>query len=359
MKIIIASGGTLGHLTPILPIVELLKYEKNEIYLYTSKKQVVNNFYKTNNYFTNITFYETKGINKRIISTIKTNLKAYRQIKKDLGELKPDIVIGMGGYVSGIVIKAAHNLGLKTITYEQNSIIGKANKMCLKYSDKFIYSYENLKIPKKYKTIKYYLINPRQEYTREQIKLYHEKYNQILITSGSLGSEKINETIIQVIKNFPEYKFIMVSGERYYKEFSEIKKNNKIDNLLVIPSTDNLVKYILESKIIISRAGATTISELIGGNKLAIYIPSPNVTANHQVKNVKFIYDNELGIVLYEKNLSVEELTRLINLLLEHQDAYKRRLEVYNQQKSINKFITIIKEMAVWYYWKFNKVHKG
>lgn len=347
MKIIIASGGTLGHLTPIFPVIELLKYEKNEIYLYTSKKQVVNNFYKNNNYFTKINFYETKGINKKIISTIKTNLKAYHQIKKDLEELKPDVIIGMGGYVSGIVIKAAHSLKFKTVTYEQNSVIGKANKMCLKYSDKFIYSYENLRIPKKYEKIKYHLINPRQEYTREQLKLYHEKYNQILITSGSLGSEKINETMIQVSKNFPEYKFIMVSGERYYKELCEIKKTKEIDNLTIIPSTDNLIKYILESKIVISRAGATTISELIGGNKLAIYIPSPNVTANHQAKNLEFIYDKELGIVLYEKNLSAEELTRLINLLLEHQDAYKRRLEIYNQGKSINKFITIIKEMAV------------
>lgn len=346
MKIIIASGGTLGHLTPILPIVELLKYDKNEIYLYTTKKQVVNNFYQNNDYFTNINFYETKGINKKIISTIKTNLNAYKKIKKDLQALKPDIVIGMGGYISGIVIKAAHKLNIKTIVYEQNSVIGKANKWSLKYSDKFIYSYENLKVLKKYNKIKKYLINPRQEYTREQSSLYHEKSKQILITSGSLGAEKINETMVQVVKNFPDYKFIMISGERYYNELEKIKLENKLSNLTIVSSTSNLIKYILESKIVISRAGATTISEIIGGNKLAIYIPSPNVTANHQVKNTNFISEKELGIVILENKLSTKEMTRLINLLLEKQDAYKRRLEIYNQEKSIAKFINIIKETA-------------
>ncbi len=343
MKIVIASGGTLGHLTPILPIIEKLKYQ-NEIILYTSKKQAISSFYEKQNYFDKINYYETKGINKLIINAIKTNLKAYKLIKNDLKKDTPDLIIGMGGYVSGIVTKAASSLKIKILIYEQNSILGLANILSLKYADKFIYSYQNLKIKRKYQNIKEYLINPRSEYAKLQIPFYKKKEKQILITSGSLGSEKINQIMLDVINEFKDYNFIMVTGTKYFLKYQEMAKN--INNLTIIPSTTNLIKYIIESKLVISRAGATTISEIIGSNTLGIFIPSPNVTANHQLKNTNYIKKYNLGIVIEEKNLNKESLIRLINLILEKEISYQRRLEQYNNETSITKFTNIIKEMV-------------
>lgn len=343
MKIIIASGGTLGHLTPILPIIEKLKYN-NEIILYTTKKQAVKDFYKNQTYFNRIIYYETKGISKRIIKALKINLNAYKEIKEDLKKDQPDIVIGMGGYISGIVIKASSSLKIKTIIYEQNSILGKANKMSLKYASKFIYSYKNLKIPKKYSNKKEYLINPRTEYARNQILIYKKIQNQILITSGSLGSKVINDTLIKIINSFPKYHFIIITGNRYYKFYKDLTKD--IKNLTLISSTNNLIKYIIESKIVISRAGATTISEIIGSNALGIYIPSPNVTANHQLKNTEFIKKYNLGIVILEKNLNKITLENAINYLYEKDKSYIRRLEQYNKETSIMRFIEIINEIV-------------
>lgn len=342
MKIIIASGGTLGHLTPIFPIIEKLNY-KHEIILYTTKKQAINDFLKTQDYFKKINYYETKGINKKILNAIKINLKAYKQIKEDLKKESPDLIIGMGGYISGIIIKASKSLNIKTIIYEQNSILGTANKLSLKYVDKFLYSYQNLKIPKKYHQKKEYLINPRMEYSRLQIPFYQKNNNQILITSGSLGSKTFNETLFKMINENKNYHFIMITGTKYYQKSLEDSKN--ITNLTLIPSTTNLIKYIIESKIVISRAGATTINEIIGANTLGIFIPSPNVTANHQEKNTKFIKKYNLGIVLLEKDLNNNNLERSINHLLENEKSYLRRLEQYNNDTSITRFIKIINEI--------------
>ncbi len=340
MKIIIASGGTLGHITPILPVVEVLKSEKNELILYTTKRQVVSDFYQNNDYFSVINYYETKGISKKIAKALKTNLVAYQKIKNDLDKAKPNLVIGMGGYISGIVIKAAHSLKIKTIIYEQNSILGKANKWSLKCADYFIYSYQELKIPRKVRKNNCCLINPRQEYARGLIPFYQKKANQILITSGSLGSEKINEVMLEVIKQLPDYHFIMITGERYY----DLVKREKIANLTPIASTSNLIKHIIESKLVISRAGASTIAEIIGANTLGIYIPSPNVTANHQLKNTDFISKMELGIVILEQDLVVDNMVQKINYLLCKEASYQRRIDNYNQETSIFKFIKIIKE---------------
>lgn len=338
MKIVIACGGTLGHLTPILPIIELLNLKGNKVILYTTKKQVVSNFLEMNNGFDEIKYYETKGLSKKILKVLKTNLKAYRIIKSDLKIDKPDIVIGMGGYISGIVIRAASKQNIKTIIYEQNSVLGTANKWCLRYVDKIIHSYKELNIGKKFESKKIFLINPRQEYARLQIPFYRPKENHILVTSGSLGSEKINEVILDVAKKLPNYQFTIVSGNHYYEKMSKCNLNN----LKVIASTTNLIKYILESNIIISRAGATTISEIIGCNRIGIFIPSPNVTANHQMKNTFFITENNIGIVIKEESLSADNLLKVINEISQTKKTMLERIEQFNQETSIERFANII-----------------
>ena len=196
--IIICGGGTLGHIMPGVAIGKILKQKKyNIIFIMSSKDRKFETF-------TNIPdidksyYYEVEGINrknyfKNIFGVIK-NYCSYLKIKELLKEIKPSLVIGMGGYISGIVIKAAYSLSIKTILHEQNSVIGLANKLCLKIVDKVFLSFpiDNIKNS-------VVVGNPRILDTVNILK--NSIYNHITVISGSLGSSVINKTMIKFLKD--------------------------------------------------------------------------------------------------------------------------------------------------------------
>ena len=270
MKIVIASGGTLGHLMPIIPVVKTLRELNYEVILYTSKKL---NFDES--LFSKIINYKAYGLSKNLYKSIYKNYLVYKEIKRNLKNESPNLIIGMGGYISGITILAGSKLNIKTIIHEQNSVIGTSNKLVLNKVDYLIYSNEYLNVNIKNKL---YLPNPRSEVAYNFHKITKRNDKQILIVSGSLGAKTLNEIGIKISKELVDYKVILITGNRYYDEY----KKYECKNLKVIPNTKNLIKLICESYLVISRAGATTISEILGSKTVGIYIPSPNVTKNHQ-----------------------------------------------------------------------------
>ena len=333
MKIIIASGGTLGHLTPILPVVKKLKEMGYQIILYSSKEL---NFDK--NYFNEVKNYKAYGLTKNIYKTVFKNYITYKKLLKDLKQEQPNLLIGMGGYISGLAILAASNQSIKTIIHEQNSVIGTANKLVLKKVNFLIYSNKTLDVKIQNKI---YLPNPRSEDASHYQKIYQKQNNQILIVSGSLGAKTLNEIGLILCKQFKEYNFILITGKRYFDDY----KNKKMNNLKIIPRTNNLIKLICESKIVISRAGATTISEIIGSNTVGIYIPSPNVTKNHQLKNCNFIQEQHLGLVINEQDIKEYNISSELIKVIENYQEYQENLNRLEFNNVIEKYIKIIGEV--------------
>ena len=332
MNIIVASGGTLGHLTPILPVVNKLSNIHN-IYLLTSKDLEFDHSFKK------IYKINAIGRTKNIVKFISVNIKASKFIKQIINNIKPDLVIGMGGYISGLVVRNGIKNKIHTIIHEQNSVLGLANKLVVKKVDLLIHSYYDIN----YNGInKKYLPNPRFEEASIKAKLYKKINKQILITSGTNGSKVINEISIELAKRLKEYNFLLVTGKKYYDEYKYIN----YPNLQIIPSTKNLIQLIAKSEIVISRAGATTISEILGTKTKAIYIPSPNVTNNHQFKNTKFIKENKLGIVLLENELTIDNLLNKINDLENNKLIYETNLNKLNEKDIVNKYIESIYEVC-------------
>ena len=349
-KIIISGGGTLGHILPIIPVIMDI-YKQYDLYFLGTqkgleKKYLENNDY--NKYFKKMYFLDMEGINrKNIFKNIKVLYKYYvirKQIIKIYETIKPNLIIGMGGYISGVSIKIANSKKIKTIIHEQNATMGLANKLVYKKVNKVLLSYDIPNIKNKV-----LVGNPRYSYIKENYVSKDE--NKILIVGGSLGSEFINNLIINNIEklNIDYYNIILITGKKYYNSNEALiqEKNKQYKHIKIFPFLDNLIEEMSTSTIVISRSGATTISEIIALAKPSILIPSPNVTANHQYLNALDLYNKNCCLLIEEKDLTITILVNSIRQIITSYQYKKQiisNLSIYYKNNPKDDFIDIINE---------------
>lgn len=351
-KIIISGGGTLGHILPIIPVV-LDIYNDFDLYYIGTQKGMEKDYFNKNNlnqYFKQTYFLDMVGVNRNNIfknfNTLLKYISVNKEIKNIYKDIKPDLVIGMGGYISGVCINIAINKKIKTIIHEQNAVLGLANKLVYKKVNRLLLSYDidNLNTDNK-KLIG----NPRYSFIKENY--YPRNDNYILIVGGSLGSKYINDLIIDNIEyfKFNNYYIKIVVGQRYYKNNTSkinkvLKENNNIE---IYPFLNNLIDIMCNATIVVSRSGATTVSEIIALTKPSILIPSPNVTADHQTLNANYLLNNNCCLLINESLLTKKSLYENISLLL---NDLRLREEIINNLKTLitnnpkDDFIKIIKE---------------
>ena len=336
--IVITGGGTLGHILPIIPVIKDLTDDCNFVFIGT-KKGLEKNYLENNNLnslFKNLYFFDMNGINrKNIFNNIVTFIKYFKirkKIKKVYKLNKPSLVIGMGGYISGVSIYIANKMKIKTIIHEQNSVLGLANKLVYKKVNYLLLSFpikslkgDNIKV----------VGNPRYSDVLDNYSP-NDYLNNLLVVGGSLGSKKINDIIINNIEKFKNINVTLITGNKYFNE-NIIEINNIMSiykNVKIFPFVNELVKMMSNSSIIVSRSGATTLNEIMALKKCAILIPSPNVTQNHQYYNALFLKEQNACILIEEKDLSDEELLKSIFLLYNNY-GYKKQL-----QNNLNNIIT-------------------
>lgn len=353
MKVCFAGGGTLGHVYPALSIINDDSFKKeNDIYYIGSIKGLEKELINQSVNQDNIIYVNIKGLDRRFMGININNLKlikyyceSYKEIKKFYERIKPDLVVGMGGYISYIAVKVAYKLKIKTIIHEQNGCFGLSNKLLINKVDKVLVSYKDLENAKNI----IFTGNPRQtEVHKKYLDINIEKENTVLVVGGSRGAERINEIIISMKDYFEKEKIFctLITGKKYYDENIEKLNNAKSQYFNIISFTNNLIYQLLVNKIVISRGGATTISEISALNKPCIYIPSPNVTNDHQSKNVRSIVENKCAIMLEEESINKEKIINSIEELINNYTYYKQNLESHNNIDSINEVIRICKEVA-------------
>lgn len=324
MRVIISAGGTGGHIYPALAIINKIKEkEPNSEFLYIGTHNRMENDIvpKYNIPFKTITIY---GFNRKKLlknfKTISTFYKSYKECKKIIKEFNPDIVIGVGGYVTGPVIYAASKLKYKTLIHEQNSIPGKCNKFLSKYVDKIAVSFKSsMQMFPSDKTI--FTGNPCSENARNASAMNKKELNLsenkklVYIVMGSLGSTNVNNFLVKTMSLFnnKEYEVLFVTGKDSYEEIS---KNKFAKNIKVVPYIENQVRIMKKADLIISRCGASTLSEIIALKIPSILIPSPYVPDNHQYKNGMDLVKNDAAIMIEEKNLKGDILVRTVDKLL-------------------------------------------
>ena len=349
MRVIITAGGTGGHIYPALAILnKIVEKEPDSMILYIGthnrmEKDIVPSV--GYDYIPLEIYGFSKSDIKRDIKNVFLIKKAYKKCLNIMKEFKPDIVIGVGGYVTFPVIKAANKLGIKTFIHEQNSIPGKSNRALAKKVSMIGVSFEDSK--KYFDESKTYLTgNPCSENALDIRAVSKTKYGlsrdkkSILIVQGSLGSKVINDKMLPFLQSIDneDYEVLYVTGKNYYEEYS---KNTFSKNVKVVPYVENLSALMKDIDLMITRAGASTISEIMALEIPSIFIPSPYVANNHQYYNALSIKNAKAGEMIEEKDLTSDNLKEKINYILNNPLVYN---EMKNNLKemSINNSSTMI-----------------
>ena len=358
MRVVISAGGTGGHIYPALAIINKIKEEEpNSEFLYIGTHNRMEHDlvpsldipYEA----IEITGFARK-INLENFKTVFRFLKARKRCLKLIADFKPDVVIGAGGYVTAPVVWAGKKLGYKTFIHEQNSVVGLSNKYLSKYADKIGVSFASTM--SLFPSNKVILTgNPCSEKAiktpvakKSDYKL-HEDKKLVLIVMGSLGSMTINEKMIEYIYGFrnKNYEVVYVTGNKYY---DKLKNRVFPDNVKVFPFIDNLPSLMKKTDLMISRAGASTMSEIMALGIPTIFIPSPYVTNNHQYKNALDLVEKEAALMIEEKDLNKSVFIRTVDNILEDKVKYnkiKKNIKELGICDSSSRIYNVLKEMIL------------
>ena len=335
MRVVISAGGTGGHIYPALAIINKIKEQEPNseiLYIGTTDRMEKDIIPPLGIPYVGI---EMHGLNrKKILSNIKVfsmYKKAIKKAKKAIIEFNPDVVIGVGGYITAPVVLAAQKAGYKTVIHEQNSIPGLSNKLLSKKVNKILISLPNsIEHFDKSKTV--YTGNPRSEeiakiapIDKKELGLSKTK-KLVVIVMGSLGSATISEKEVELIPSFnnKDYEVILITGEKYYEDYKKIEIPS---NVKVVPFMKNLINVLKVTDLIVSRAGASTIAEITAIGLPSILVPSPYVTNNHQFKNAKELEEKGACKILEEKDFNKENLIPLIDEILNNNELYQKMKE--------------------------------
>lgn len=319
IRIIISGGGTGGHIFPALAIANALKrrFPDIDILFVGAKhrmemKRVPEAGYRIVGI--NVTGLQRKltlkNIYKNLIFPFKV-LKSLRTAKSIVKNFNPDVVIGVGGYASGPTLKMAASLGIPTVIQEQNSYPGITNKMLAAKAKRICVAYPNMdrffdagKIVLTGNPIRSDIMQmkPKMAEAYEYFNLDPKK-KIIAVIGGSLGSLTINQSMQGSLTIFKEadVQVIWQTGDRFYNKIFEHVRELSDAGIKAMPFVKRMDYLYSVADLVISRAGALSISELCGLHKPCILIPSPNVSEDHQTKNAKVLVNADAAVMISDK----------------------------------------------------------
>ncbi len=363
MKILLSGGGTGGHIYPAIAIAEAFekRYKDCEVAFVGSPRGMENKLIPQTGH--KLYTIDIMGISRKLtVENIKVAvkiLKAKKEARKLLCEYKPDIVIGTGGYASWPAVSQAAKLGIPTAIVEQDAFPGIATRQLAKCADRVFLSFEKTREYIDGKTKKGAKIiisgNPlRMNFASASKDVSRAKLGinkpYILSLGGSLGALKINECMLDVMKDYSAKNDILhthACGSRDYKTIKE-----RFDSMGLSEKRNiHLAEYIYDmpdrmaaADLVINRSGAITLAELAMLGKPCILIPSPNVTADHQYKNAKVLADAGAAVLIKDDELTPERLIKEINAIISSKEKQKTMSENIKKFAHPNSLYTIINE---------------
>ena len=324
-RIILSGGGTGGHIYPAISIANEIKNRDNnsEILFVGAKDKMEMNIVPIHGFKILglwISGFNRKNIFKNLLVPFKLLVSTFQAIII-IKKFNPNVVVGTGGYASGPTLFVANLFKIPTLIQEQNSYPGITNKILSKKVKTICVAYKNLEkfFPKNKLVLTgnpvRSTISSNSDYFDESINYFKLDNNKktLLVVGGSLGSREINKAVYSMV-DYLEYLNLQViwqCGKLYYDDY---KSKVDSENIKLYDFIDQINLAFSVSDFIVSRAGASSVSELSIVGKPVIFIPSPNVAENHQLKNAEAIVNNEAAILIEEKNLK-EDLKKEISML--------------------------------------------
>ena len=359
-KFILSGGGTGGHIYPAIAIANELKSRFPDAeFLFVGAKDKME-MQKVPQAGYKIIGLWIAGLQRRLtfdntlfpIKLISSLLKS----RTIISQFKPDVVIGTGGFASGPLLQIATIAGVPTVIQEQNSYPGITNKLLSKNVDKICVAYENLErfFPKNKmiltgNPVRQDLIDidSKRDEAIHHFNLDSEK-KTVLVLGGSLGARRVNQLIAKEILAFSaqNIQVIWQCGKLYFDDYKRYSDN---ENIQVFSFIDRMDLVYAAADIVISRAGASSVSELCIVGKPVIFIPSPNVAEDHQTKNAQAVVDKKGAILIKENELDTQFNTVFNDLVLneivqkELSENIKKLAKVNATKEIVDEIIKLIK----------------
>lgn len=339
------GGGTGGHVNPAIAIANNIKENQpdSEIAFVGTSRGIENKLVPKEGY--KLYHVEVQGFKRKLtpynIKSAWLALTSPRKAKKLIREFKPDIVIGTGGYVCWPLLKAAASMGVATAIHESNAIPGVAVKMLAPLVDRIYVNFEATAnaLGEAYREKTVRVGNPiKPEFSqidRETVRRelgIGEKYKHLLLSyGGSMGAEKVNDEMLAFMrdytKNHGELLHIHATGA-IEREAANAKAReyglDACENIQIREYIYNMPELMAAADVVVSRAGAMTLSELALLEKCCVLIPSPHVADNHQYKNAKVLADAGAALLFEEKELTSDVLTNALVSLIEDRGKRER-----------------------------------
>ena len=301
LRVIVSGGGTGGHIFPAVSIANAIKaeYPDAEILFVGAEGRMEMQRVPAAGYKIiglPIAGFDRKNLLKNVVVLYKI-AKSQWKARKIIKEFRPHVVVGVGGYASGPTLKTAGQMGIPTLIQEQNSYAGVTNKLLAKSAKKICVAYDGMerffpaeKIIKTGNPVRQNLLDAKvtKAEATESFGLDPKK-RTVLVIGGSLGARTVNESILQHIEDIrgtKDVQFIWQTGKYYSEEIHiALAKEDPVQNMKVTDFISNMDNAYAAADLVISRAGASSISELCLLKKPCILVPSPNVAEDHQTKN--------------------------------------------------------------------------
>jgi len=352
--IVITTGGTGGHIFPSISLSEFLC--KNYHIEFVTDKRGLKYLGSQNSFKINVINSSrifSKNIFKVIISAIKIFFSLLASFMF-LIKTKPRLVIGMGGYSSFTICLSAYFLKIPVIIYENNLVIGRANKFLLPLSKKILVSTRNIEgIKNKYeqkKIVSGFLLRKEIFISKKKDLEINKKELSILIMGGSQSAKVFGESLPKIIKqccdNNVRFKIYQQCLDNQLEGLNEIYKSMKIEFEL-FTFTQDMSKYYKKIDFAITRAGASSIAELLNLNIPFITIPLPSSVDNHQLKNAMY-FQNKGYCFLLEQKYIFEKLFEMLKNLNEDRNKLillKERMKNHSDQESLSITKELIKKV--------------
>ena len=350
MRIVIAGGGTGGHLFPGIAIAEefLKRDDKTQIIFIGTQRGIESRLLGQLGYELkeiDIEGVKGRGI-KALMKVVYQIPKSLWQSRRILKQFRPDMVMGVGGYASGPAVLAAYFMGIPTAVAEQNAIPGATNKILGNFADKIFVTYEQTRTffpPAKV----IFSGNPvRASFAAPSGRTKKERaYRQLLIFGGSQGAEAINKSVMDMLPQLEVMKdkvrILHQTGQRQLEEVKMAYKQFGIQ-AAVTPFILGMAEAYADADLIICRAGATSLAEITAAGKAAVLIPYPWAANDHQLKNAQALEAEGAAAVIPERELSGAKLFAVVENLLRDEKKIRRMEENSLRISKIDAAATIV-----------------
>lgn len=320
IRVIISGGGTGGHIFPALSIANAVKAKcpEAEILFVGAENRMEMQRVPAAGYKIiglPVSGFDRKNLLKNI-AVLWRLMKSRRKARRIIRDFRPQVAVGVGGYASGPTLKEAANMGIPTLLQEQNSYAGVTNKLLAKQASCICVAYEGMErfFPKE----KIKLTgNPVRQNLLEATITHDEAVRTfgldptkrtILIVGGSLGARTLNESMLAAWDTLKEsdIQFIWQTGKYYHEQITTALKGRELKNVHVCDFISSMDAAYAAADLVISRAGAGSISEFCLLGKAVILVPSPNVSEDHQTKNALALVNKEAALYVKDMDATKE-----------------------------------------------------